>query len=93
MNSGTSTRDEVQDAIARAQAMGDIRIAGQNAAGEDLMALTAKGVLRATCLTFQDALDQADRLRRNFTYEEQRELLRHVRQLYSALASSEEAEA
>jgi hypothetical protein len=92
MNS-TSTQDKVQDAIARAETMGDIRIAGQTTAGEDLMTLTAKGVLRATCLTFQSALDQADRLKRNFTYEEQRELLRHVRQLYSALAASEEAEA
>lgn len=72
---------------------GELCITGQNAAGEDLYQPSAKAVVRATCEVLQSAVSQADQLGRNFTYPEQRELLLHVRQLYQALASSEETEA
>lgn len=79
----------VDEAMARMLAIGDICVAGQNTVGEDQMEPTTKGILRVTCERLQDALGQADRLGRNFTHTEQRELLTHVRQLYQALASSE----
>lgn len=90
---GETVQREIEDVMAQMLATGEICLAGQNAAGEDLLIPSAKAVVRVTCEHLQDALEQADRLRRNFTYTEQRDLLTRVRQLYQALASSEEAEA
>jgi hypothetical protein len=84
---------EINEVLDRMLENGDICIAGQNAAGENLLQPSAKAVTRSTCEVLQTAVSQADQLGRNFTYTEQRELLTHVRQLYQALASSEETEA
>jgi hypothetical protein len=90
---GNTIQCKIEDVMAQMLATGEICLAGQNAAGEDLLMPSAKAVVRATCEHLQDALNQADCLQRNFTYTEQRDLLIHVRQLYQALAASEEQEA
>ncbi|MGH2478564.1 MAG: hypothetical protein ACRDHW_02765 [Ktedonobacteraceae bacterium] len=87
------SEQDVDEAMTAMLASGEIVIAGQNTAGEDLFQPSAKAVVRAICKHLQSAVSQADHLGRNFTHAEQRDLLIQVRQLYQALASAEEAEA
>lgn len=92
INQSNTTPVYIDDAMARMLAAGDVCVHGQNAAGEDLLGPTAKGIVRTCCDQLQHALDLADRTARNFTDTEKRALLTCVRKLFQALTSSASSE-
>jgi hypothetical protein len=80
---------EVDQDLAESLELGNIRIIGRNEQGEDLLQLTPKGVLRAACLFFQTAIEEADKHKRDFTPEERHELMTHVLHIYEAFNAAE----
>jgi hypothetical protein len=82
-------KHEVDQGLAEALELGNIRIIGKNEQGDDLLQLTSKGVLRSACLFFQAAIEEADKERRDFTPEERHELMSHVLHICEAFNTAE----
>jgi len=79
------TRQEVDQALADAIATGNMVVTGKTVAGEELMSLTAKGVVRTAYTFVQSYLEQADEARRDFTPEEKQILAEHLATALQAL--------
>jgi len=79
------TTHEVDQAIAGSIELGNIRIVGQNAEGQDLMELTSKGVTRTVGMLINSLVATADTEKRDFTDEEKHELAGHLINAITAL--------
>ncbi len=76
---------EVDQALAEAIELGTIRIAGKNPSGDDLLELTAKGVVSTALMFVQPILDLANAEKRDFTPKEKAELREHLKTVMQAL--------
>ena len=79
------TRHEVDQALAEAISMGDVSVTGKAPDGDNLMSLTAKGIVRTALLFVQKYIGQADGAHRDFTPEEKQELAEHLTTALQAL--------
>lgn len=76
---------EVDQALAESIELGNIRLAGKNEQGQDLLELTAKGVTRTVAMMIEQALVTADAQKRDFTASERHELVGHLLTAITAL--------
>lgn len=70
-------KHEVDQGIAESIELGNMRIVGQNAQGDDVFELTAKGLTKAALMFLQQLINRADADKRDFTAEEKHEALGH----------------
>ncbi|MGH2478084.1 MAG: hypothetical protein ACRDHW_00295 [Ktedonobacteraceae bacterium] len=79
------TNHEIDQTLAEGLELGMIHVVGKTDSGDDLMALTAKGICLAALLSIQSQIDQANEQKRDFTAEEKADLHEHVTAMLKAL--------